>query len=235
MLVEVKEGVHTVATVQERNIIGDRKTLKSLWTVREVCVDRPFDVHQTTFENADYCILAPPSRRLSQHLLQAMHHERKDQKLRFWVPLMLVILGFAIVTCMVFGCGADRCFIWPLVSWLNGLLHAHDCWWNEKPCQVQSLPWVRGLGDTTMKILLLVFRFACFLLLAVIYGSGACYCCSSIVSWLQCLFRRSPSAQEEEDDRRHGRHSLDAPRDRYALRAGTFYATCRRIHDLSRV
>jgi len=219
VLVHVKDGMYTVPTVQERNIIMDEKRLKSLWMLREVRVDRPFDIDptifsQTRFENAEYCILAPPSRRLSQHLLQAMQHERKDTHLRFWMPLILVVLLFAVVACLVLGCGADRCFIWPLVSWWNGLSHASDCWLNEKPCQVQSLPWVRGLGDSTMKILLLVFRSVCFVALGVTYGVGACYFWVSFVSWLQCLYNARAPALEEEDDRRHRRHSLDAPRER---------------------
>ena len=87
VLVRVKERAFVW---QERTIVKDEKKLSSMWTVREVLVDRPFDIDQAAFaqaragvpfgfEHCEFCILAPPSRRLSQHLLQAMHHERRDQ------------------------------------------------------------------------------------------------------------------------------------------------------------
>jgi hypothetical protein len=218
-------GVDRVFRVQERTIVMDEKKLSSMWTKREVRVDRPFDVDPqifalTRFENCEFCILAPPSRRLSQHLLQAMHHERRDQLLRRWMPLMLIVLLFAIIACFVWGCSSSRCFISPLLYAWGGLGNAFDCVLHEKPCKVpiglaqlmRRLP----LSDNVMKIVLLAMCLVFFTASLLAYLVLFLVVWMWSLSWLQpFLFSRSFAREDEREHRRQSsRHSLEFVRDR---------------------
>ena len=169
MRIQVRVLKDKKCMVQERTIIMDKMMPSSLWTVREVRVDQPFD--GTVEPDAEYCILARPSR-LSQHLLHAMRHERRDKVLRRWVPLGLVAIVFAIIACLVWGCGSSRCFIsWLLSAWTD-LTTTFDCVLQEKPCPVRSVPgpWFRDLEpESNIKLVLLFGRLIWFCAMACFY------------------------------------------------------------------
>ena len=231
VLVRVKERAFVW---QERTIVKDEKKLSSMWTVREVLVDRPFDIDQAAFaqaragvpfgfEHCEFCILAPPSRRLSQHLLQAMHHERRDQLLRRWMPFILIAFVFAVTACCIWGCGSSRCFVSPLVYSWSGLGSAFDCAMTDRPCQLQGRlpPWMLGLPfpDGVMKGGLLFMRLIFFILPLFMYGVFFSFLWVWAGSWLQPLlpliFSRPYVRGEEANKRRNHdqHHSFNAPSD----------------------
>jgi hypothetical protein len=219
VLVPMKDGGFQV---QERTIIEDKRMRR--WTdlfanVRQVRVDRPFDEVSTErrFENAEYCILAPTSRRLSQYALEAMHYERVDRMLLRVMPLALVGVSMWCGSCLVFGCASWRCFFALGYHTFAGSSSAFDCWWHEKPCQVQNPPpqILRSLvPDYAMKGLLLFGNGTLFVVIACVYCYFMRVLATNAFCWLQSL-RLSRYAQEEEEvDSRHHRQSLDAPRER---------------------
>ena len=222
------QGKQGVPIWQERTIVADEKqfmptwSVDRPWSVRSVRVDRPFDLesHSLSFEGAEYCILCPPSRRLSQHFLRAMQNERRDQVLGQRMPILLIMLMFAGIGCLVFGCHDSRCIFSPGLGALRGIKTALDCVMHERLCQVWEWEdrWMPAakidlrLSDANMKLMLLLWRLVLFVGVALVYALGLSRMGVSFFAWLAALLQTRSYSQEDADRGRRGlRPSLDGP------------------------
>jgi hypothetical protein len=219
-------GASGASIWQERTIISDKKQFRmpwsvdQAWSVRSVRVDRTFDLlNNSSFENAEYVIICPPSRRLSQHFLRAMQNERRDQMLGRWMPLFLLAFIFAAIGCFVWGWGSSRCVCSPIIAVWNRVAKAVDCTWQEKRCVLSDWEGAAAehLSESTMKILLLLSRFLYLLLYASIYLLVLSFSTVSFYSWFMAQVQNRTYAPEETGASRRNRQSLDGPvsRSRY--------------------